>query len=276
MLCHSIDSLYLNATFNLMSTKARNQPDWSPCRSFHLIIYANSLFSLQEVHSRLDKMFLDMLVRGADEWTQSLSLFLSPLGYIWIHFPLVIWQITSTGCPMCSLTRVGLTLFFAFHPSCPAAQFLLPNSHQPRQNWADRFNTQNSSQPNPVHKHMGRPVKVTKSWLKHWHMFPTLKIQKDPLRPRARLCSRRIHPGTPSPASSRDRDLLHAPQCRRLCGKEIAGLNVYTSQATGKEDISKYILPMYVYILPYYLPSSFYAARSMGSNSGLLVASQPP
>ena len=39
-----------------------------------------SYSSLQEVHSRLDKMFFDVLVRGADEWTQSLSLCLSPFG----------------------------------------------------------------------------------------------------------------------------------------------------------------------------------------------------
>ena len=52
--------------------------------------------------------------------------------------------------------------------------------------------------------------------------FFFFQIQKDPFRPRARLCSRRIHPGTPPPAPSRDRDLVHAPQCRRICGMKIS------------------------------------------------------
>ena len=42
-------------------------------------------------------------------------------------------------------------------PSGPAAQPLLPNSHQPRQNRAD---THNSSQPNQGLQYMGRPVQV--------------------------------------------------------------------------------------------------------------------
>ena len=59
--CHKVCLLYL--TFN------------------RIISDETIISSLQEVHSRLDKMFFDVLVRGADEWTQSLSLCLSPFGY---------------------------------------------------------------------------------------------------------------------------------------------------------------------------------------------------
>ena len=39
---------------------------------------------------------------------------------------------------------VGLALVWMFHPSCPATQPLLPNSHQPKQNLA-QWNSQNQS-----------------------------------------------------------------------------------------------------------------------------------
>ena len=44
----------------------------------------------------------------------------------------------STGWFICSETWVGLTLIWAFHH---LAQLLLPNSHQPKQNWADSGTT---------------------------------------------------------------------------------------------------------------------------------------
>ena len=43
----------------------------------------------------------------------------------------MVFSRTSTGCPICSRTWVGLTLIWVFH----LAQLLLPNSHQSRQNW---------------------------------------------------------------------------------------------------------------------------------------------
>ena len=49
----------------------------------------------------------------------------------------------------------------AVPPSCPTAQPLLPNHHQPKQSLADGGTlklSQNSSQPNPIHEQMGHPV----------------------------------------------------------------------------------------------------------------------
>ena len=44
-------------------------------------------------------------------------------------------------------------------PSCPASQPLLPNSHQPRQNWADSatLKIQVNQVHEQVHKQMGHP-----------------------------------------------------------------------------------------------------------------------
>ena len=39
-----------------------------------------------------------------------------------------------TGCPKCAVT---CDFEFCVPPSCPAAQLLLPNSHQPKQSWAE-------------------------------------------------------------------------------------------------------------------------------------------
>ena len=62
---------------------------------------------------------------------------------------------------MCSRTWVGLTLILVFHPSCPVVKTLLPNSHQPRQNWADSGTLKIQVNPTQVHEHMGRPVQTT-------------------------------------------------------------------------------------------------------------------
>ena len=43
-------------------------------------------------------------------------------------------------------------------PSCPSAQPLLPNSHQPKQNWADSGTLKIQVNPNPVHEQMNYPV----------------------------------------------------------------------------------------------------------------------
>ena len=43
-----------------------------------------------------------------------------------------------TGCPFCSCTWVGVEFDLDVRPSCPVPQPLLPNSDQPKQNWADR------------------------------------------------------------------------------------------------------------------------------------------
>ena len=43
----------------------------------------------------------------------------------------------NTGRTGRSRTWVGLTLIRKFHTSCPVAKHILPNSHQPEQNWAD-------------------------------------------------------------------------------------------------------------------------------------------
>ena len=43
----------------------------------------------------------------------------------------------STGRPISWQTSVGLTLIWDVPPSCPAAQSVLPISHQPRQNQAE-------------------------------------------------------------------------------------------------------------------------------------------
>ena len=59
-----------------------------------------------------------------------------------------IWPVYLEGPSLSSLVPL----------SCQAAQ---PYSHQPKQNWTD---TQNSSQPNPVHEQMGYPVALHLTW----------------------------------------------------------------------------------------------------------------
>ena len=62
-----------------------------------------------------------------------------------------------TGCPIpCARgPRVGLTLIWVLHPSCPAASDKFPSAQA---ELGRQWNTLNSSQPNPVHEHIGRPV----------------------------------------------------------------------------------------------------------------------
>ena len=45
--------------------------------------------------------------------------------------------------------------------SCPAAQPLLPNSYQPKQNWADIGTTKVKVNPTQVFEQKNRPVNVT-------------------------------------------------------------------------------------------------------------------
>ena len=58
---------------------------------------------------------------------------------------------TSPGEP-------GLTLIWDVPPSCPAAQPLLPNSHQPKQNWADNGTVKIQVNPTQVRQEMDHPV----------------------------------------------------------------------------------------------------------------------
>ena len=46
-------------------------------------------------------------------------------------------ELTVTGWGIWSDSWVGLTLIFDVPPSCPAAQPVLPISHQPKQNQAE-------------------------------------------------------------------------------------------------------------------------------------------
>ena len=54
---------------------------------------------------------------------------------------------------MCSRTWVGLSLIWVRHPPCPAASAKFPSAQA---ELGRQWNTQNSSQPNPVHEDMGR------------------------------------------------------------------------------------------------------------------------
>ena len=64
-----------------------------------------------------------------------------------------------TGWTISWRTWVGLTLICDVPPSCPAAQPLLPISHQPKQNGA-QWNSQNPSQQNPGSPGDGSPCRL--------------------------------------------------------------------------------------------------------------------
>ena len=53
---------------------------------------------------------------------------------------------------------VLLTLIWDVPPSCPVAQPLLPNSHQPKQNWADSGTVKIQVNPTQIRQEMSHPV----------------------------------------------------------------------------------------------------------------------
>ena len=68
------------------------------------------------------------------------------------------FQVFGTERPISWQAGVGLTLIWDVPPSCPAAQPVLPISHQPRQNQAKAETAKIKVKPNKVRQEMGHPV----------------------------------------------------------------------------------------------------------------------
>ena len=67
-------------------------------------------------------------------------------------------RISTTRRSISWPTSVGLTLIWGVPPSCPAAQPVLPISHQPRQNQAEGGTAKNKVNPTEVRQEMDHPV----------------------------------------------------------------------------------------------------------------------
>ena len=68
------------------------------------------------------------------------------------------FQVFGTERPISWQAWVGLTLIWDVPPSCPAAQPVLPISHQPRQNQAEGGTAKIKVNPTQVRQEMGHPV----------------------------------------------------------------------------------------------------------------------
>ena len=64
----------------------------------------------------------------------------------------------NTGWPISWQTWTGLTLIWDVPPSCPAAQPVLPISHQPRQSKAEGGTAKIKVNPTQIRQEMGHPV----------------------------------------------------------------------------------------------------------------------